>query len=612
MRNGSQTPPFMRSGRLLDGAVDRYSPAGILHEGEAAQVIVARTAAPSDLDRWVVIKRVRQEVLVGTDAQLAFIDGLQPLRLLAHDNLCPLIDLGIADDGAYVVYPFLFGETAKEMIAHLEERGRLMTAELAAYIAAAISDALEHATTSRGPDMKPRGLSHGNIRAHNVLITYAGSVKLLDFGFEAALGIDRRATAKVPAEVGHFSPERARGDPPSHSSDLFSLGVFLWESTAGRSLFRGRDVKSTLQTIRECRVQPLRELSSDMPADFAAIVSKLLSQEPGDRYASAYDVARDLRRFLAAQRSILSPSEIARLMRESFPEREVDFDPVTRAATRYGPKRPVTRWQARPSNPSRRATPIEEPVPDPPTERALPPVEMVAALPQPEAPAELSSASADLLAAFQRVDDRVRRELASVAPPPPVPEIPAPNVDLSIPPARWRSKHIAVGAACMFSALVLVGIAHRSVREDPRRAPPVVAAEPLPAPPPPPPPPAPERSAAPADSPQIAEVQLAAPVQEIATPATVVRPAVPLPPADQLRARAQSALAKGDLSSAEKILLECVQKGDLPECHRDLGHVYRRKGNGPNAVRELRRYLAIRPQAEDAIEIEDEILDLER
>lgn len=321
----SQIPRLSR-GRLMAGEISRYRPIGVIAQGDTAQVTLAR----ENEERWVVIKRPRPELLHSREEAAAFLSEVGRIALLAHDNICPITDAGSADDGPYLVSPYFHGETMRAFLSQLEARGRLMRAELAAYIAAAACDALEYAFLHHGPDHKPFSIVHGNLRPQTVLLTYSGAVKLLDVGLESALLYDRRARASSPMQLMHFAPERARGEGPSHAADIFSLGVLLWEAGAGRSLFRGRDVRTTLQLIRECRIQHLREVNVDTPPDFAAIVARALSKEPVERYPTSYELGRDLRRFLAAQGSTLSSSELARLMRESFPDRAQESDPRSR------------------------------------------------------------------------------------------------------------------------------------------------------------------------------------------------------------------------------------------------------------------------------------------
>lgn len=313
----------------MGGALEKYAASGLLAETAIAQVIAAKVRG--EIDRWVVIKRPWPTVLTHQIHGQDFVAEMNRVGRLAHDNITPILDAGFdIEDGGYVVSPYFPGETFAEVVSRFNSFGRIMRAELAAYIAAGISDALEYAYAFRGPDGRPEHIVHGNLGPETVMVTYAGTVKLVDLGLEAALPLDRIKSAITGGELAYSAPERVRGDGRSHAGDLFSVGVILWEAMAGRPLFRGRDAQHTRELLRECRVPPIRDLNPDVPPDFAAIIARLVAKLPGDRYPNAYELGRDLRRFLAARAPTLSSSELGRIMRESFVERSHLLDPSER------------------------------------------------------------------------------------------------------------------------------------------------------------------------------------------------------------------------------------------------------------------------------------------
>ncbi len=313
----------------MGGALEKYAASGLLAETAIAQVIAAKVRG--EIDRWVVIKRPWPTVLTHQIHGQDFVAEMNRVGRLAHDNITPILDAGFdIEDGGYVVSPYFPGETFAEVVSRFNSFGRIMRAELAAYIAAGISDALEYAYAFRGPDGRPEHVVHGNLGPETVMVTYAGTVKLVDLGLEAALPLDRIKSAITGGELAYSAPERVRGDGRGHAGDLFSVGVILWEAMAGRPLFRGRDAQHTRELLRECRVPPIRDLNPDVPPDFAAIIARLVAKLPGDRYPNAYELGRDLRRFLGARAPTLSSSELGRIMRESFVERSHLLDPSER------------------------------------------------------------------------------------------------------------------------------------------------------------------------------------------------------------------------------------------------------------------------------------------
>lgn len=326
----------------------RYVVVGGLGRSDIAATFAAREGTNTELDRWFVLKFPRRAVLpTARDAQV-FISECQRLARLGHDGLAPIVDVGVLSDAEveasaelraalgpgpapYVATAYLPGETLTRVLEAMAARGRLMVPELAAYLMACVCDVLDHAYGPQGgSELRPSGVLHGNLCPDNVLVTYAGTVKTLDLGLEQALGVDRVRFAPAVRTLAYLAPERSRGEDPSHAADLYSVGILLWEAVTGQALFRGRDVPHTLQLVRDGYVPALRELIPDLPADFVAIVGRALSHDRDARYGSAYELGRDLRRFLASRGAVLSASEMSRIMADLFGARALEVDPSSR------------------------------------------------------------------------------------------------------------------------------------------------------------------------------------------------------------------------------------------------------------------------------------------
>ncbi len=386
---GARRAPTLQRGPADDSILSahmveqRYVMVGALGRSEVAATLAARLSGATELDRWVVLKFPRQGLLpTSRDAQ-AFVAECQRLARLSHDHLVPIEDAGmfaqdeveaapelaeLVGSGAapFVAYPYLPGETLTGVLEAMAARGRLMVAELAAYLVANVCDALDYAYAG------PTGVVHGNLGPQNVLLTYAGAVKAMDIGLERALGLDRARYAPTVRSLAHMAPERVRGEDPSHGADLFSLGVLMWEAVAGQPLFRGRDVPHTMQLVRDCYVPSLREVTPDIPPDFAAIVGRALARERSGRYDSAYELGRDLRRFLASRGAALSAAELARIMVDLFGDRAREIDPLRRTVQGVDPSRALVVRPTTSRTPVRRSLSVSgRPLPAPaPAERA--------------------------------------------------------------------------------------------------------------------------------------------------------------------------------------------------------------------------------------------------
>jgi len=360
----------------------RYVIVGALGRSEVATSFVARGVG-ADHDRWWILKLPRRNVLPTDRDARGFIEDAQTLARLSHDHLGPIADAGAfapedvamapflaeqlpgAVPAPFVAFPYLPGETLSRVLAAMAVRERLMIPELAAYLMAAVCDGLEYALgeaahVSARPDSVPRGVVHGNLAKHNVFITFLGSVKVLDIGIESALHLDRVRMSPTLRTVQHLAPERIAGMAPTPASDIYSVGVLLWESVAGQPMIRGRDVAHCMQLIRETDPPLLSTISPDVPRDFATIVQRALAREPSQRYASPYSLARDLRQFLALQRATLSAPELARIMLDLFGQRALETDPISRMT----PVAPAPQALTRHASISRASIPPPPPTPE--------------------------------------------------------------------------------------------------------------------------------------------------------------------------------------------------------------------------------------------------------
>ena len=185
----------------------------------------------------------------------------------------------------------------------MRARSGAVPPSLAVFIAREVARALHHAHTAMLPDGASGGIVHRDVTPSNIMLLKTGGVKILDFGIAKAAALARRqdAAGKTPRLAGklaYLSPEQVRGTPVDHRSDIFSLGVVLWEMVAGQRLFAGENESDTLRNVL---MQPIAEPSrrrDGIPAVLDAIVARALERDPAQRYETAEEFANDLDRFL--------------------------------------------------------------------------------------------------------------------------------------------------------------------------------------------------------------------------------------------------------------------------------------------------------------------------
>jgi serine/threonine protein kinase len=278
------------------GPGSRLGPYEILASVGAGGMGQVFRARDTRLGRDVAVKILPPAFADDPDSVRRFEKEARAVASLSHPNVVPLFDVGDQDGVRYAVAEFVPGETLRARLS----RGPLPPTE-AAGIAAQIADGLAAAHQS--------GLVHRDIKPENVVLARPDFPRILDFGLakrnagmagESASGDEPTQSALLTAPgvitgtVGYMSPEQVRGEPVDGRSDIFSLGVVLWEMLTGHRPFRGESPVETLNAILTEK-PPFDAVLAGLPAEFERVVRRCLEKRPEDRYRSAADLARDVR-----------------------------------------------------------------------------------------------------------------------------------------------------------------------------------------------------------------------------------------------------------------------------------------------------------------------------
>lgn len=266
-------------GRLLEG---RYEILDVLGVGGMAVVYKAKC---HKLNRMVAIKVLKDDFLGDADFRGRFHAEGQAVAMLSHPNIVSVYDVSSTDTVDYIVMELIEGITLKQ---YIEKKGALNWNETL-HFANQIAKALEHAHS--------RGIVHRDIKPHNIMVLRNGSVKVADFGI--ARGIAKGNTLKKEAlgSVHYISPEQAKGEHVDARSDIYSLGVVMYEMATGKQPYEGSSpVNVALQHINSTPILPTA-LNPKIPMGLEQIIMKAMAQDPANRYGAAIELQRAIEQF---------------------------------------------------------------------------------------------------------------------------------------------------------------------------------------------------------------------------------------------------------------------------------------------------------------------------
>ena len=302
--------------------------------GGMATVWVARERSkdPKD-DRLVAVKAMLIELADETEFVTMFLDEVRLVRAIKHPNVVEIYDVGDADGVMWMSMEWVEGESLHTVIAEAGKR-RAIPAELAVKIIADAASGLHAAHELRDLDGSLRGVVHRDVSPHNILIGTNGMVKLVDFGVAKAIGRISEATraGQLKGKFGYMSPEQALGKAVDRRSDIFSLGIVLFELTTSRRLFRGEHDIDTLKLVIGGPIPKPSSIDPNYPPGLERIVLKALERNPDGRYQSAQALAEDLRAYLKSERIVVAQSGLAGLMKRVLGDRIEQRRKAVRAA----------------------------------------------------------------------------------------------------------------------------------------------------------------------------------------------------------------------------------------------------------------------------------------
>jgi serine/threonine protein kinase len=304
----------------MDDAVrrlGRFQIIGRLATGGMAEVYLALSGELPGYRTLLVVKRILPHLASNRQFIGMFLDEARLAALLDHPNVVRIIEVGHDGEEYFLAMELVQGKPLSAVLRKAARERRPPSPALAAYIIAQAASGLGYAHALTDGEGRPLGVVHRDVSPQNVLLSFEGAVKLIDFGVARAFGrVAHTSPGGLKGKIEYMSPEQASAEEVDHRADVFALGVVLWEVLTGRRLYRRETELATMRAILDDPIPRPSEVA-DVPAELDAVVMRALRKRRDARFASAHEMAEALERFAFSNEGF-SPLQVASYMKGLF------------------------------------------------------------------------------------------------------------------------------------------------------------------------------------------------------------------------------------------------------------------------------------------------------
>jgi serine/threonine protein kinase len=286
--------------------------------GGMADVFKGRIQGPAGFERVFVVKRILPHLSDDPAFIQMFVEEAKLSARLSHPNIVQIFELGSVEGEYFISMEHVAGHDLAETMRALWKVAGPPRPDLVAYIGREICRALAYAHGLGDEDGQPLGIIHRDVSPSNVMLSYEGTVKLLDFGIAKALGDTGEAprTNSLKGKYAYMAPEQTESDHVDHRIDIFATGIVLHEVLTGRRLFKGANDLQTIERVRRCEIRPPSQHNPACPPELDAAVMKALARDKNDRFQAAAEMADALDDIVHAAR--FTPQHLAVIVRDLF------------------------------------------------------------------------------------------------------------------------------------------------------------------------------------------------------------------------------------------------------------------------------------------------------
>jgi len=326
--------PQHETSRAKIGRYDLIYPLG---QGGMATVYVGQVSGMAGFEKLVAVKIIHPHLVRERLFVDMFLDEAKLAAQILHPNVASIQEVGEEDGILFMVGELVPGESLKALARRAIDRGTRLSQPMAAHIAAAVCSGLQAAHDLQDPDGQTINLVHRDVTPQNVLIGYNGFVKLIDFGVAQAKGrLTHTEAGTIKGKMGYLSPEQLQGKVLDGRSDLFSLGVVLYQMITGKHPFPGQTSLERLNRISEGEFRPPHELEPGVAPELERIVMNALTVRREARFPSATAMAEALKDYIRAQEEVVGAQQLSTIMNYLFSSQIITHKKKLRAWREHG------------------------------------------------------------------------------------------------------------------------------------------------------------------------------------------------------------------------------------------------------------------------------------
>lgn len=298
-------------------------------QGGMAEIFKGLSYDVHGLKKTVCIKRILPHLSANKEFIDSLIDEAKLAVRLVHGNIAQTYDLGKVGSDYFMVMEFVDGKTLSQINKKCQLDGGLIPIPYLAYFISEVANGLDYMHRRTDDQGNPLNVVHRDISPQNIMVSYSGTVKIIDFGIaKAASMVDATDAGILKGKFAYMSPEQAMGEDIDHRSDIFSLGIILHEMLVGQRLFKALDSRQTIRNVRRAKASPPSSVREEIPEVLDRIVMRALSKDRRHRYPYASELRDDIVKFLHANYPDFKSSDAAQFVVNLFKEERGRAKPV--------------------------------------------------------------------------------------------------------------------------------------------------------------------------------------------------------------------------------------------------------------------------------------------